>query len=311
MNLDKLKIWAVTDGSQGMKSQAIGLSKQISSNIKEIETDVIFPWNKLQPGFLPIYKWIFKNKIPKYDIPNILISCGRKSVFFSLYFKKKFQNILNVHIQNPKISNKNFDYIISPNHDNFYGSNVINSVGALHQFNKTKNLPNPNLLTCIVGGNNQHYHFNKTEAIILCDKLIEIKKNNLDIELNVITSRRTSNLVKKILVENLKKISTIWTGLGKNPYKQAIQNSSFFIVTSDSTSMISESSVSGKPIYVFHLPFKRQSKRISNFHYEFTKLGITRDIKNINHLEYWEYNMLNESERIASIIKKRIIEEKI
>ena len=89
------------------------------------------------------------------------------------------------------------------------------------------------------------------------------------------------------------------------------QKSSFFIVTSDSTSMISEAAVSGKPIYVYHLAFKRKSKRIENFHKEFSELGITKDIINFNHLSNWTYNPLNESERIAIIIKKKIIEENI
>ena len=144
MSLNKLKIWAVTDGSQGMISQVMGLSKQISSNIKKIQTELIFPWNILQPGVLPVSKWIFKNKIPNMDKPDILISCGRKSVYFSLYCKKKFHKLFNIHIQNPKISAKYFNYIVSPNHDNFFGSNVLNSVGALHQFNKVTKISNPN-----------------------------------------------------------------------------------------------------------------------------------------------------------------------
>ncbi|MBT5214664.1 MAG: nucleoside-diphosphate sugar epimerase, partial [Pelagibacteraceae bacterium] len=127
MNLNKLKIWSVTDGSQGMISQVNGLSRHISSNIIEIKTDVIFPWSKLQPGLLPTYNWIFKNNISNKQ-PDILISCGRKSVYFSLYCKKKFNNLINIHIQNPKISSRSFNYVISPNHDNFYGNNVINSV---------------------------------------------------------------------------------------------------------------------------------------------------------------------------------------
>ena len=121
----------------------------------------------------------------------------------------------------------------------------------------------------------------------------------------------TSDLVKKILVYKLKNIATIWTGSGKNPYKESIQNSSFFILTSDSTSMISEAAISGKPIYVHHLTFKRKSKRIENFHREFSDLGITKDLINFNHLGDWTYNSLNESERIAIIIKKRIIKENI
>ena len=170
-----------------MISQVNGLSQSISSNIIEIKTDVIFPWSKLQPGLLPTYDWIFKNKIPPNDQPDFLISCGRKSVYFSLYCKKKFKKLINIHIQNPKVSSKKFAYIISPNHDNFYGKNVINSVGALHQFEKSNTQTKENLLTCIVGGNNQHYNFSLNEANKLCKKLIEIKKFNSNIELNVIT----------------------------------------------------------------------------------------------------------------------------
>ena len=82
MSLDKINIWAVTDGSKGMISQVIGLSNRISRNITEIKTDLIFPWNNIQPGFLPIYKWIFKNNFPKDNEPNIVISCeiGRAHV---------------------------------------------------------------------------------------------------------------------------------------------------------------------------------------------------------------------------------------
>ena len=311
MNSNNPKIWAVTDGSQGMISQVTGLSKQISNNITHIKTDLIFPWNKLQPGFLPIYKWIFKNKIPIDLKPDILVSCGRKSVYFSLFCKKKFYNLINIHIQNPKISTKNFNFIVSPNHDKFHGNNVLNSIGALHHLSKTDQNTNSNLLTCIIGGDNQHYYFGIKEANKLCDKLFELKKNNQGIELQIITSRRTSDLVKKTIIQKLYNIANIWSGEGENPYEQAIQISSFFIVTSDSTSMISEAAISGRPIYIFHLPFKRKSTRISSFHNEFNQLGITRDIEKINHFENWEYNLLNESERIGSIIKKRIIEDNL
>ena len=307
MNLEKIKIWAVTDGSEGMINQVRGLSNHISENITEIKTDLIFPWNKIQPGFLPIYKWIFKNKFPKDNEPNLLISCGRKSVYFSLYCKKVFKNLINIHVQNPKISSKNFNYVISPNHDNLNGDNVINSIGALHHLNKNNESTDQNLVTCIIGGDNQHYHFENNEANELCNKLIEIKNNQKDIKLNIITSRRTSDIVKEILIKKLKNIAKIWTGEGKNPYIESIHKSSFFIVTSDSTSMISEAAISEKPIYVYHLAFKRKSKRIENFHKEFSKLGITKNIINFNHLSDWTYDSLNESERIAIIIKKRII----
>ena len=74
--------------------------------------------------------------------------------------------------------------------------------------------------------------------------------------------------------------------------------------------MISEASVSGMPIYVYQLPMKRKSKRFIRFHDEFRKMNITRDFNTLDKLENWTYTKLEESERIAGIIKKRIIERK-
>ena len=102
-------------------------------------------------------------------------------------------------------------------------------------------------------------------------------------------------------------IAKIWNGVGENPYKKAIQESSFFIVTSDSTSMISEAAISGKSLYIYHLPLRRKSRRIINFQNEFSNLGISRNIINIQKLEKWTYKSLNESERIARIIKEKLI----
>ena len=95
---------------------------------------------------------------------------------FLFSVKKNFTILINIHIQNPKISTKNFNFIVSPNHDKFHGNNVLNSIGALHHLSKTNQNINSNLLTCIIGGDNQHYYFGIKEANKLCDKLLELKK---------------------------------------------------------------------------------------------------------------------------------------
>ena len=310
MNIDNPKIWSLTDGSEGMISQTKGLAFELSNDVKEIKTDIIFPWSKLQPGILPIYKWIFKNKIPN-NIPDIIISCGRKSVYLSIFLKKKFKKIINIHIQNPKISSNYFSYIIAPNHDNFKGKNVINSIGALHYFKNEKkkfDINNKNLVSCIIGGENNHYLFTLKEANNLCNKIIDLKTKNINLEFLVITSRRTNNDVKNLIKNKLDSIAKLWLGEGENPYEFALYNSKFFIITSDSTSMISEASISGMPIYVYQLPHKRKSIRFNRFHNEFKKLNIIRDFPSTNILENWSYDKLDESKRIAGIIKERIIE---
>jgi len=307
-------IWTLTDGSDGMISQVKGLANEFGKNITEIETDIIFPWNKLPPGIIPTFSWIFKNKLPANTTPNIVISCGRKSVFLSIYLKKSFPYIVNIHIQNPKISSNYFSFVVVPSHDNLIGKNVISSVGAIHHLKKNNIKSNnnytkkSNLISCIIGGENNHYYFNKNQAYDICKKIRNLKISNPSFDILVITSRRTDSKTKNILKKQLSSISKLWLGDGKNPYLFAIQNSDFFIITSDSTSMISEASISEKPIYIYQLPFKRKSNRFERFHNEFKRLKITRDFNNKEILENWSYDSLNESERIAGIIKKRIIE---
>ena len=53
---------------------------------------------------------------------------------YQFILKKNFKKIINIHIQNPKISSKNFSFIVAPNHDNYIGKIIINSIGALHNF---------------------------------------------------------------------------------------------------------------------------------------------------------------------------------
>ena len=51
----------------------------------------------------------------------------------------------------------------------------MNSVGALHHLSKGNKSINSELLTCIVGGDNQHYHFDDKDADKLCEKLLDLK----------------------------------------------------------------------------------------------------------------------------------------
>ena len=318
MDFSKKNILVLTDGSEGMLSQAIGLANQISSKVKTIQTKILFPWKNIQPGILPIYPWIFKNNLDIEPNPDIVISCGRKSVYLSIYLKKKFKDTITIHIQNPKIKFKNFNYIIAPKHDNISGDNIINSIGALHKFNQSIfdkvlntdfNISKKNLISVILGGDNRHYNFSLNEVNKLITKIIEIRESNPKLNLLIIYSRRTNNQTKELIKSKLFNDVTIWDNNHKNPYTFLLKYSECFIVTSDSTSMISECAFTAKPIYVFHLPFKRISKRINKFHEQFSKLNITKNLNGIKKLTSWTYKPLDESKRIASIIKKRIIKE--
>jgi len=301
-----------------MISQANGLAQQFSERVFNIKTELMFPWSILQPGFLPIFRWIFKNKIDFKNKPNIVISCGRRSVYLSLYLKKLFsKKIITIHIQNPKIHFSKFDFIISPNHDKIKGPNIIKSVGAIHQFTneiiEKQNsffpfISNENLISFIIGGDNRHYKFSNKDVLDLINKIKNLKKRYPSFNFLIISSRRTDNKIIEVMKKKLKKIAYVWNGPNNNPYCFALKNSKFFIVTSDSTSMISECAFTGKPVYVFHLPFKRISKRMDSFHKEFENLKITKKFLDHVDLNTWQYKTLDEAKRISGILKERIIE---
>ena len=129
--MSKLKGLLLTEGMHGMISQVEGLAKALDLEFTHQKVELNSFWKMIPPSFTPISNIVFK----KFDISDfdIIISCGRKSVIPSIYLKKNSnKKIFNIHIQDPKVSLKNFDFIIAPEHDSLNGQNVITSKGAIH-----------------------------------------------------------------------------------------------------------------------------------------------------------------------------------
>ena len=129
--MTKLKGLLLTEGMHGMISQVEGLAKALDLDFIHEKIELNNFWKLIPPKICPVKNFVFKNKInKKFDI---VISCGRKSVIPSIYLKDKFKNkIMNIHIQDPKVSIDNFDFIVAPEHDSLDGKNVVKSRGAIH-----------------------------------------------------------------------------------------------------------------------------------------------------------------------------------
>ena len=129
--MGKLKGLLLTEGMHGMISQVEGLAKALDLEFIHEKIEINNFWKLLPPKFTPIKNFVFKNRL-NHEF-NIVISCGRKSVIPSIYLKKKLKNkIINIHIQDPKVSLNNFDFVVAPEHDKIKGENVLNSKGAIH-----------------------------------------------------------------------------------------------------------------------------------------------------------------------------------
>ena len=66
----------------------------------------------------------------------------------------------------------------------------------------------------------------------------------------------------------------------KKAYLSSLGLADIIIVTCDSTSMISEAAITGKPVYVAQMRNKRSIYRFEKFYKLFKRLGIIRDLDN-------------------------------
>ena len=311
--MSKLKGLLLTEGLHGMISQVEGLAKALDLEYFHEKIELNSFWNLIPPKLTHISKFVFKNNIEK-DF-DVIISCGRKSVVPSIYYKKNSRKkIINIHIQNPKVSLKNFDFIIAPDHDSIKGPNVLISRGAIHylslqEINNSKNYlgdkiqKNKDVISLILGGPTKYYNYSEENIINIFSK---IKKKLIDhnLQLIVIPSNRTPKNIISFAKEYFDKDRLVIDSVDKNAYLSALALSRYIVVTCDSSSMISEVALTGKPIYVAMLPHLKNDHRFQKFRNLFKELNIIRELD--KNLEIWNYEKLDETNRIAQEIKKKI-----
>ena len=114
------------------------------------------------------------------------------------------------------------------------------------------------------------------------------------------TPLSTIHYAKEFFGEN----HTIIMDVDKKAYLSALAISENIVVTCDSSSMISEAALTGKPIYVANILPKKNDKRFQRFRNLFRELNITRNLG--EEVEIWNYEKLNEADRIALELKRKI-----
>ena len=310
--MSKLKGLLLTEGMHGMISQVEGLAKALDLDFIHEKIVINNFWKIIPPKFTPVQDFVFKNKISN-DF-NIVISCGRKSVIPSIYLKKKLkEKIMNIHIQDPKVSLSNFDYIVAPEHDGLIGSNVLQSKGAIHylrdnELNENKSylkskINKKKVVSFIVGGPNKYYNYADDIIDVIFSK---VKKNFIDndYQLIFIPSMRTPQNIINKAKEYFDYNQIIVQDIDKKAYLSSLELADHIVVTCDSTSMISEAAITGKPIYVAQMPNIKKNDRFQKFFQLFNSLNITKNLE--NSVEKWNYKKLNETDRISSYIKDQL-----
>ena len=161
---------------------------------------------------------------------------------------------MNIHIQDPKVSLNNFDFVIAPEHDGLEGKNVLKTKGAIHYLTEKELEENVNYLkprikkekviVFIAGGPNKYYDFNDE---IIEEIFVKTKKNfiNQGYQLIFIPSMRTPQRIIDKARNFFDDDQIIIQDIDKKAYLSSLKLANHIIVTCDSTSMISEAAMSG------------------------------------------------------------------
>ena len=156
----------------------------------------------------------------------------------------------------------------------------------------------------ILGGPTKHYDYSDENIFNMFNLFNDlVKKNNL--QGIIIPSMRTPKKIIELAKNKLSTNSLIIDNVDKKAYLSALSLAKYISVTCDSTSMISEAALTGKPIYVADIPTKKNDSRLKKFRELFVKLNIIKNLD--NKLETWHYEILDETSRVAKEIKKQLI----
>ena len=313
--MKKLKGLLLTEGMHGMISQVEGLAKALDLDFIHEKIELNNFWKLFPPKLTPVKNFVFKNEI-NYTF-NIVISCGRKSVLPSIYLKNKYKNkIMNIHIQDPKVFLNNFDYIVAPEHDNLQGKNVLSSRGAIHYLTNNELDENGNYLKSrinnkkkivafIIGGPTKYYNY---EEKVIDEIFLKIKNNflNNNYQAIIIPSMRTPKNIIKKAQDYFVQGQVVIDSVDKKAYLSALKLADHIVVTCDSTSMISEAAITGKPIYVAQMPTIKRNERFENFFKLFESLKITKNLGTV--VDSWSYQKLDEANKISTYLKNKLNE---
>ena len=225
-------IWGLTDDRAGNSGQVIGLAEALG--LPYIEQKVIYNNLAKLPNLIRSSTLIgLKNKeILNQDLPDLLITAGRRCAPIALHIKKLKPSCKLVQIMSPDGGEQDFDLIILPEHDRKNDlTNVITNIGALHKLNYDllkqqslewashfSHLPKPYNVV-LIGGNSKNGKFTLDHARELGQAVNQMAISNTG-SLLITSSRRTDEKARKLFEQQLTAPYSFfhWGSNSANPY---------------------------------------------------------------------------------------------
>lgn len=300
--------WILVDAfKKGTEKQCLGLAQALGYNpdIKSVAFSKKIDW--LPPRILTKIC-----PLPQESPPDIFISGGRRAAALGAALKRRYPQVLGIHLLNPYGLEKDFDWVITPDHDQRLGPNSLTMMGSLQDLTVQTLItaqqhfapqwiayPRPYHVV-LVGGCNRTHDFGPKEQQRLCDYLKSSKNGTLLVSV----SRRTPpHFIPQIQAALLGKPHVFWhpDQDTPNPYEGMLALGDDFLITNDSVSMIMEVAFTGRPLRLFELP--TSSIKFQRFYKDLKEKGIVTDLDNPNPEPY---TAVDEKRRLARLIKDHL-----
>ncbi|MGI9344915.1 MAG: mitochondrial fission ELM1 family protein [Gammaproteobacteria bacterium] len=322
--------WVMTAEASGTVTQARGLAQALTASYTQKIVRSNGWFKKIPASWMPVWGRAFNSAEILHGLsvdllPDFIISCGGRSVVASLYCRRWMlrhfgKKVWGIHIQNPGHRLAAFDFVVAPEHDGLVASErVMATKGTVHDVTQEAlhsaagSGSAKGRVVFMLGGPNRYYAFSNQEIMQAVDALLNLQQSIT--QLVLVASRRTPQRLLSALNERYaqNRRLVLDVSLEKQQYLKYLASSEIVIVSCDSVSMLSEASMTGKPVYVFYLSEIRPATKFRQLQDSFQKLGISQSLNEflqapeaVRGLGGWSYPSLNESQRVANWVWERI-----
>jgi len=322
-------IWAVSDGRAGNAAQVLAIANALRDTQRWVRIAHIngqghrgepmtlnprAPLRWLPPAQAVKPLWALpqtERTSLSAPWPTVWIGAGSRIAPYSMEMRKWSEgNCLTTHVLDPRVNTTDFDLMVTPQHDELAGDNVVSTLGSASYFSaedvETAGMAFADLADeraksaiVVLGGDSKTHTFDKAAMARLDAQLRGVAGAGW--RLRITCSRRTPVPARAYFRQFADEIGArFWEGErdGPNPYIAWLLFSEAAIVTEDSTNMLSDAAYFGLPIHMARLTGR--SPKFDRLHQSFIDKGIARWLH--GGLESWTYEPLREAEKVADKI---------
>ena len=199
---------------------------------------------------------LISKSIDKY----YLVVCSGSSTYYAAKVIAKKLNVKSVAMMLPKGYRYNFDVIFAQTHDNPPRQSNIIEIPANFAYTIPQGIykPKKKSIAIVIGGNNSFLNLDKQKLKKQLDFIVAEFKDH---EIAITTSPRTPKYIEELAESYHFDYEVIYSLNPINPIPDFLAQCEIIFITSDSTSMISESISFGKAnIVILPLVSKKENK---------------------------------------------------